>query len=505
MSEANAKSIPAALKIRHRGRLAQIPIYLGKLFRSFIYQNDWKVLPMTAFIAALVSMVMRKDFFLTLEGSLKGAFALTCVAIWNGCFNSIQSVCRERGIVKREHRSGMHISSYVCAHMIYQALLCLAQTVLTLYVSNLCGVQFKESTLVGDQMVQTWRPGMFTPWVIVDLGITLFFASYASDMVSLFVSSITHTTTAAMTVMPFLLIFQVIFSGGLIPLPAWSRPLSNFTISNYTIRCVAAHSHYNEVPSVSVWNTLETLMNRNAGADVSVTVGQIADALSDTETEGMRQLREKELGGSMTVSQLRGMLEGIDAYKSLMASEVLQDFTVRDALNWVLESPSAEKIRSIPLISGLDGFRTVGELMQTLTSISDLPLLDQKLTSTMTLQELLTNLKIFKLLDSLGDRELTAKITVGQLLDLLTQNEWVRANRDMELKTTIRLTDIVDTIGRDRVKEFVSRKTAEAAHKDEYALTVPNITKNWLYINCFTGIFALLSVIALEFIDRDKR
>ena len=35
----------------HRGRIAQIPIYLGKDFRMFIFQNDWKVLPMSALIA----------------------------------------------------------------------------------------------------------------------------------------------------------------------------------------------------------------------------------------------------------------------------------------------------------------------------------------------------------------------------------------------------------------------------------------------------------------------
>lgn len=83
---------PISRRIRHRGRASQIPIYVGKQLRFFIYQSDWKVLPMAAIIAALVNMVIRKDFFLTMEGNLKGAFALTCVAIWNGCFNSIQSV-----------------------------------------------------------------------------------------------------------------------------------------------------------------------------------------------------------------------------------------------------------------------------------------------------------------------------------------------------------------------------------------------------------------------------
>ena len=119
---------------RHRGRLFQIRIYLVKFLRMFIYQNDWKVLPMAAAIGVIVAMVTRSNMFVTMEGTLVGSFAITLACVWNGCFNSIQVVCRERGIVKREHRSGMHISSYVCAHVIYQALLCLAQTILLMIV-----------------------------------------------------------------------------------------------------------------------------------------------------------------------------------------------------------------------------------------------------------------------------------------------------------------------------------------------------------------------------------
>ena len=98
-------------KLQYRGRGGQVLIYLGKLLRGFVYQSDWKVMPLAALIAGLVSMVVKRDFFLTMEGTIKGAFALTCVAIWNGCFNSIQVVCRERDIIKREHRSGLHISA----------------------------------------------------------------------------------------------------------------------------------------------------------------------------------------------------------------------------------------------------------------------------------------------------------------------------------------------------------------------------------------------------------
>ncbi|MCR5407024.1 MAG: ABC transporter permease, partial [Lachnospiraceae bacterium] len=75
-------------KIKHRGRFSQVFIYLGKLFRMFIFQNDWKVFPMAAVIAGLVCYVVGANLFVTQEGTMIGTFALACICIWNGFFNS---------------------------------------------------------------------------------------------------------------------------------------------------------------------------------------------------------------------------------------------------------------------------------------------------------------------------------------------------------------------------------------------------------------------------------
>ena len=138
---------------RHRDRLSQVPIYLGKQFRFFINESDWKVIPMAAVIAMLVSVVIRNRIFANMEGCVIGSFALTCVALWNGCFNSIQAICRERAIIKREHRSGMHITSYMASHMIYQFFLCLVQTIVSLYVMHATGVPFPEEGIFLEKMM----------------------------------------------------------------------------------------------------------------------------------------------------------------------------------------------------------------------------------------------------------------------------------------------------------------------------------------------------------------
>ena len=328
-------------RVRHRGRGGQILIYLGKQLRFFINESDWKVLPMSAVIAALVSMVIRNKFFVNMEGCLIGAFALCCVAIWNGCFNSIQSVCRERPIIKREHRSGMHVSSYVAAHMIYQFLLCVAQTGLTMYVLRILGVPIPLK-------------GFVTPFMIIDIGISMLLITYASDMMSLFISSISHTTTGAMTVMPFVLIFQLVFSGGIIPLPAWSQSLSDLTISNYGIRVLAAQSGYNEQPMVTGWNTLRSMRDMELGG--TTTIGEIVQYLEGPTLDSYRDTRISDFLDQMQASEEAGpqspvgdmtIGELIDVF-SLSAEEYKdQIVTVRTTVGKLIDLIGEEKVKTL--------------------------------------------------------------------------------------------------------------------------------------------------------------
>ena len=413
-------------RVRHADRVNQVVIYLGKQLRFFINENDWKVLPMAAVIAGLVGMVIRKRFWLNMEGDLIGAFAIACVAIWNGCFNSIQSVCRERGIIKREHRSGMHISSYVAAHMIYQFLLCVAQTAITMFVFRQLDVQ-----------IPRMGGGTVTNFAIVDLGITFFLITYAADMMSLFLSSISRTTTGAMTLMPFILIFQLVFSGGVIPLPEWSRPLSNFTISNYGIKAIASISGYNELPMNAVWNTLSGMKGSEVGGTVSV--GDIIDKL---------------------------------------------------------DSPFVEKKRDNVLIRSY----SVGDLAQMLADPS-MGLRDKQIGDT-TLGAILEELQ--KDPDFSGEK-VTAPITVGDVVDVIKNNEVIQAYRDKTFSLKMTVGEMLDLLGEENVKNFVMRKTAEASRKPEYARTKSNIGKNWVMLAVFIFAFAALATIVLEMIDKDKR
>ena len=480
-------------RVHHAGRGSQVLIYLGKQFRFFINENDWKVLPMAAIIAGLVGMVIRRRFFVSMEGNLISAFALACVALWNGCFNSIQAVCRERAIIKREHRSGLHITSYVAAHMIYQFLLCAAQTVLTMFVLRQLGVQIPRG----------YDSGFLTPWMICDIGISMLLISYAADMLSLFLSSIARTTTGAMTLMPFILIFQLVFSGGIIPLPAWCQGLSNFTISNYGIRAIAAQSDYNGKPMTTVWNTVSGMRDTEIGGEV--TLGQILDALDNPAVE---KYRDTEILKSYTVGEVAEILNSAEQYLHLREKEVAHPFTLREIANAILTDDHLKEIRDLELLEGKNGKpgTTAGDVLTKLVNNKKLAaLLDRELGKTLTLGQVLDTLHAQDLVDQVSDVQVNKPVTVGAIVDFLKNNEALQGQRDriITLKTTVG--NVMDFLGEENVKEFIQSRTAAAAYKEEYARTPENVIRNWLMLCLFIAAFALLATVALELIDKDKR
>ncbi len=479
-------------KVRHNGRGSQVLIYLGKQFRFFVNQSDWKVLLMAGVIAGLVAMVIRKRLFINMEGTLIGGFALTCVALWNGCFNSIQSVCRERAIIKREHRSGMHISSYVAAHMIYQLFLCTLQTALTMYVLQVVGVKFPAE-------------GIFTPWMIVDVGISMLLISYASDMMSLFLSSISRTTTSAMTLMPFVLIFQLVFSGGIIPLPAWSQSLSNFTISNYGIKAITSQGGYNELPMTVVWNAVAGMRDNEIGGTYTV-----EELLGYLDKPVVTQHRDDEILPSYTVGDVADAVSRVGEALKLRDKEIISPVSGRELINLVLDNSVLSPLRDLVLKEDKDKNEktTIGSFLRELLGDKDKDLqeaLDKEFGPTITIGQLLDTIHADKIIESIKDTQLNQPITVGKLIDFVKNNETIQGMKDKEITLKFKVGQVFDLIGEENLKELVERKTAEASRKAIYEKTPENIAKNWLMLGAFILIFAALSVIVLEMIDKDKR
>ena len=292
---------------RYRSRLGQIPIFLGKHMRMFISEGNWKVLPLSAIIAYLVVYVIGKRMFINMEGTSYAAFAITCVCIWNGVFNSIQVVCKERGVIKREHRAGLHITSYLVSHMIYQALICLIQVLIMTGIFLLFGVKMPSASAL---------TGSF----LLDLGITMFLITFSADMLGLMISCIVHTPMTAMTVMPFVLIVQLVFANFVIPLNNIGQKISNITVSKWGIQSVCSVSNYNSQESTVLLTALNTMSNK----DPESLVSRVQRVLS------IEEVNHKV--GEMTASQLQNSNYAFTQQNILLNWGILLGFAALYAL-----------------------------------------------------------------------------------------------------------------------------------------------------------------------------
>lgn len=145
----------------------------------------------------------------------------------------------------------MHVSSYLIAHMLYQLLICVMQTIVTIIICIIAGVQFPEA-------------GVITAFGLLDMGLTILLITYTADILALMMSCIVKTTTTAMTTMPFLLIFQLIFSGGLFDLGG-ADFLKAATISHWGTDAMCTIGRFNTQPMVTLWNTLVNYGNLELG------------------------------------------------------------------------------------------------------------------------------------------------------------------------------------------------------------------------------------------------
>ena len=393
-------------------------------------------------------------------------------------------------MIKREHRSGMHISSYIVSHMLYQALLCLMQTAVTLYVTKAVGVKYPTE-------------GLFTRWMIVDFGISVFLITYASDMMSLWISSLAHTTTAAMTIMPFVLIFQLVFSGGMLSLPNWTRYITPLTISNPALKVVAAQGDYNHRPVMTIWNQLNKMRSKEISA--TVTVGQVVDFLQNEDIPFIKKLHETQLTRVFTVGELRDIMDS-DAFQVFRQEHVLEDMSVADLLKALRESDGFKTIENYDFHLNVPGF-SLGGLLDSVIGDKDAmqSLSELQVTHTTTVGDVLDAIDAEGLLDKYRDVQLGGDIFVDDILDTLAENDTLQSFRDQSYTYTTTVGDLVDLVGEERVKDVLQNKIADASFNPDYDNTEENILSYWFTLLLFVLAFAALSTITLEFIDKDKR
>lgn len=189
-------------------------------------------------ISFLLAIVAEDDTFIKYEGTKSIMFALSCSGIWIGMFNTIQEVCKERPILKREYMGNLKLWNYILSKYIVQGLICLVQaTLLTVIFLAL--------------MEHSAKAGLYFAKPGYEIWITMILTIYASAAMGLIVSSLVKNGDRAMAIAPFVLIIQLLFSGVLFDLSGAALQISKVTVSRWAMECLGNITNLNALPSIA--------------------------------------------------------------------------------------------------------------------------------------------------------------------------------------------------------------------------------------------------------------
>jgi hypothetical protein len=120
----------------------------------------------------------------------------------------------------------------------------------------------------------------------------------------------------AMTVMPFVLIVQLVFANFAIPLNELGKKIANFTISKWGIQAICTVSNYNSQESTVLLTALNTMSN----ADPESLVSRVQRVLTIDEVN--------HKVGQVTASQLQNSSYAFTTENALLSWGILAAFIV---------------------------------------------------------------------------------------------------------------------------------------------------------------------------------
>lgn len=391
------------------------------LFGRFFLKRGWMLLAMAAVLSFLAGLALHESFLQTMEGTIGGALVLVCISIWCGSFNSIRAISREREEGRGQYRQGRSAFSYIAAHILFQLLLCLAQTVLILLAAAMAGMKLSGQ-------------GLMTGWLFLDLGITLMLTACCADMLCLWISSFCPSSAAALTILPFVLVFQILLSGVLLSLPSSLKPVSALTVTAPGYRAAASLTDIN-TKSVA---TVQGILSGVDGVEINgrITVGQILDSLSDADNPSVSKLRSVKVGNIATIGDMLDDLIHEDKFRGLRERKLLGNLRIGDILV-VLDD--AEAIQ------------------------------DYK------------------------NKKVGMETTVGRVVDFLASSKELESLKDEGFTINTSLGDVLSMMGREKAQKLIEEQVSNMKSNPDYAHAPENVRAAWIALLVYLLVFAGLS------------
>jgi ABC-type multidrug transport system ATPase subunit len=223
-------------KIKGQSGLKQFGVLSRRYFKLTVVdrQRLLLLLMQAPIVALLLAIVTKKNAFSMYESTSQILFTLSCAAVWIGVLNSIQEVCKERVIFKRERAVNLKLMPYIGSKLLILGIICIIQSITMIATFNLIIKFPTEYQLV-------WN-------VKFELIVTTFLTLFAAAAMGITISTLVTNSDRAMSIAPFLLIPQIIFSGFIFKLSGASEKLSAIFVSKWSLRAMAESLNINSLP-----------------------------------------------------------------------------------------------------------------------------------------------------------------------------------------------------------------------------------------------------------------
>lgn len=256
---------------------------LSVLIRRYLtlIRNDMERLIMIfiqpVLIGLLMALVAEKGIYDKMFETRSILFALMSAGIWMGLFNTIQEIYKERVILKREYMANLKLPLYMLSKYIVQALIAIAQSVIMIAVFvAVKGAPKCEGVIFGN--------------AVVEMMVTIFITIYVSAGFGLLISAISKNGDRAMSIAPFILIIQLLFSGILFSLNGATEKISYLTFSRWSMEALGSTNSLNDLEPVGEEDAKKAEEEAQEKqdeliADCNEMIASMQDAYDDTINE----------------------------------------------------------------------------------------------------------------------------------------------------------------------------------------------------------------------------
>jgi len=250
-----SKSVPAVAsqktpRPKQNQDMASQMFILAKRHLRIMFNDTARLLLMllqAPLLAFLISLVAKDNVFEYAPTTKSILFSLACCAFWVGLLNSIQEVCKERNILKREYMTGLRLDSYIMSKLFVMGIVCLIQSLMLTGVFAMTVGLPEDSIMLGSPFVE---------YLLIT-----FLTAFSASATGLFVSSIVTNADKAMTIAPILLMPQLLFSGVVFELGGGAKILSYFTACRFSIEAYGTSANINAMMSQKEDSAFEYTMS----------------------------------------------------------------------------------------------------------------------------------------------------------------------------------------------------------------------------------------------------